>query len=414
MKKKWKKIVIAGMAGILMMMLAGCKEDESAGGAAGEFYDCQHGFRNGVEYKICETPDGYYMLVGNYLVFAEKDLSKTAIVCNKAECLHCEEAIDNKANCNAFFSSPEEIGYYDGKLYILSKDFSVRDGGMCIFEVAADGSSRKNIYKGGEGTNSFAIHRGNVYVYEQKYADENGKVYKTPHISIEKFSLKNPKKTSVLLETGEYEHINRLVCYENYCYFSANYPEKDGVAQDWAEMKINLDTGEVSVCEELFDYAIGEGFLFNRIVLEMSEDGYAWKSGYNRCTLDGKVEKTYTEQDFDIIGKDTVGLLGADDKYIYFKDIGYGDNMVPLEEQKIYVYTYDGDFVCEIPTEGIAFPQIYMGNDKYMFWNDNGDGNGMKGYYYIDKELFGKGAKVEKFMSADLELFNSSCAFSYK
>lgn len=167
-----KRIVSLVLCIVITITASGCKAESNI---EEEFYDCQKGFMGILGNRMCETPDGYYFIMGYYLIFADKELKKTTFVCNKPECLHNQENMENKTNCDAFWSRACALSYYNGKLYVLADDWTdYTKVGRSIYEVSLDGSSRKVIYSGGEAVNAFCIHKGQGYVYEQKYKDKDG------------------------------------------------------------------------------------------------------------------------------------------------------------------------------------------------------------------------------------------------
>lgn len=92
-------------------------------------------------------------------------------------------------------------------------------------------------------------------------------------------------------------------------------------------------------------------------------------------------------------------MLTADDEYVYFHDIDYGANAVAKEERRFYVYTYDGNLVCEIPFGEIQnYIDYYAGDNRYLFIYEkvpveNDDSKII--YRYLDKTKFGKDARFE-------------------
>lgn len=395
-----KKMICILLVGILTIMSA-CGKGAGAEQEEEKFYDCQKGFMGSLGNRISESPDGYYFLMGDYLKFADKNLEKTTFVCNKPECLHCKEVFDNKKNCDSYFNDARAVNYYNEKVYIMSFNIGKKqekDADMIIYEVALDGSTRKAIYSSGMGMHAFCIHRGKCYVYEKKFTDAEGNASKNQILTITSFPIENPKKAKEIFRLDKYKtaEINTLQCYKNYCFFRVIGENSQSYVK-----KINLDTLEVTNCAEgCFWNTIGNNCMIGSEILEEDNVNYTWEEKLYEYNLNGELIKELTEKEFPVLKKN-VSLECMDDKYIYFRDISYGANEVPKEEQKIYVYTYDGTEVCQVSFSEITnFQDVYPGNERYLFYYDQSDGIT---FYYLDKEEFGKGAKLKKIISDSTE-----------
>ena len=103
-KMKWqvmrKKVLLIFC--ILVLGASACGNNDSQNSIDTEYYDYAEGFTGISGNKICDSPDGYYFLMNNYLMFADKNLEQKVFVCNKAECLHREEAPENKVTGNLY------------------------------------------------------------------------------------------------------------------------------------------------------------------------------------------------------------------------------------------------------------------------------------------------------------------------
>lgn len=214
-----------------------------------------------------------------------------------------------------------------------------------------------------------------------------------------------PEKTEVLFETDDYTNveINYLNFYQDYCYFIIFLPQDSNTT--WIGKKVSLKTGEVTDSIETDNmYLLGKDRIFSHEIVEYNNDNHTWKDLYHQYSLDGKKQKQLTSENFPIIEKGAA-LQFVDDKYVYFCDITYGANEVPREKRKLYVYTYEGEFVCEIPNSMLHVPEFYPGNDRYLFvydyWEDAENKKFL--YYYIDKEKFGKDAQFECLYSGEFD-----------
>lgn len=392
MKKKIYLLLLC----LSVVMLSACRKSGKEVIEQGKFWECQRGFMDGIGNRMYETPEGYYFLMGNYLMFADKSFERSTIVCDKVECLHNNEAPEKKLNCNAFFSCATALSFYNEKLYVLSDNInkSGRISVKSIYEVSLDGTERKEIYSGSEGMLSFCIHQGNAYIYEKKYADEDGNVRNSPVLSITKIPMKNPKKKEILFESDKYGDgdINNLCCYQENCYFE--------IISEELEIQstiLNLETKKISKCPiGMSCFGIGKEKMYGVKAIKI-DDELAWKSLYYECKLDGTAIKELTEEKFPILKKDTMPKF-VDDEYIYFSDINYGKNEVPEKERKLYVCTHDGELICEI-----LYPDVMTmwGNEQYLFYFDMEGENEV--LYKVDKNQFGKGAEFEAVFNSNGE-----------
>lgn len=405
MKKKLFLLIVS----IFSLFLTACEKNTALEEENEEFYECQKGFMGNSGNKICETPDGYYFIMGNYLMFADHNLKQKTLVCAKAECLHNNESKENKVKCDAFFDGIRALNYYNGKLYVLANNWSEKQNHVSsIYEVEPDGSGRRVIYSGVEETQAFCIHKGEAYVYEKKYVDESGNVSTMPILTITRFLIQKPKKTEIIFQNNDYKNgeINGLRCYKNYCYFRIVDFMPDNLFS--VEQKINLKTKEITDSAEKSEYIeIGKDRIFSKETVESDSTNWTWKEEYCQWSLDEKTKKQLTADDFQAIGKNAI-LIGVDDRYVYFKDVDYGANAVPEEKQKLYVYTYDGDCVCEILGGDMShILDFYAGNEQYLFFYEQKEGE--EGteiiFRYIDKEKFGEDAEPKVLFSGNYENF---------
>ena len=376
---------------VMIFLLSACGNNHSEPA----FWDYQRGFMRGWGNMIMETPDGYYFLegkgiFGEYLVFMDDELKESSIVCSKPECLHENESDGNKENCDAYFFEAKAMNYYDGKIYVLADgrvpDLVSKDA---IYELEIDGSNRKQVYLGDGSINTACIHQGNMILYESKYIE--GK--KNPTVSITKFPVKQPSSVEVLYETSNYEEvtINWLECYQNYCYFILDSFDPDNTSTHG--IMINLDTNEVKdlcdIAEHSFSsFVVGKDCLYISDKLEENVEKQTWKRQYYECSLDGEKKRVLTEDDFEALARGA-GIIKADDQYVYLQDISYGGNAAPIEEQKYYIYTYDGRLMGTISHKDFSMAAEFIsGNDRYLFIREG------EAYYKVDKRQFGDGKEL--------------------
>lgn len=383
-----KKSILLGVLGIVCFNLSACNNISSEKQVDTEYYDCEVGFTGILGNKIYDSPDGYYFLMNNYLMFADKNLEQPVFVCNKAECLHNKETAENKVNCDAFFGGANSVRYYNGKIYVLAYSLPNPDKYQTsISELDIDGSNRKVIYSSKNDIESMIIHQGQVYIYEKKYTDESGNMVDSPVCTVSRFDLKKPDESEVIFESTDYPNadINYMKCYKDNLYF-----EIFGDSFDSFICKIDLNSGNIEKCK--YDFLkIGQDSLFcGNNIINNTED-LTWENEYFECDMNGNIKRKLTKEEFPIL-EENVTFDFVDDNYLYFQDIDYGGNMVPLEERKIHVCTYDGDMVGEIAygNQGIEYlADFYSGNEKYLFFYVRDDT--MNTCYYVEKDKIKNG-----------------------
>ena len=381
-----KKSILLAVLGIVCFNLSACNNISSEKQVDTEYYDCEVGFSGVMGNKIYDSPDGYYFLMNNYLMFADKNLEQPVFVCNKAECLHNKETAENKVNCDALFERANSVRYYNGKVYVCALSLvNQNNDSTSIYSLDVDGSNRKVIYSSKNDMESMIIHQGQVYIYEKKYTDESGNMVDSPVCTVSRFDLKKPDESEVIFESTDYPNagINYMKCYKDNLYFEV-------FGDSFNNFKIDLNSGNIEKYK--YDFLkMGQDSLFcGNNIINNAED-LTWENEYFECDMNGNIKRKLTKEEFPIL-EENVTFDFVDDNYLYFQDIDYGGNMVPLEERKIHVCTYDGDMVGEIAygNQGIEYlADFYPGNEKYLFFYVRDDT--MNTCYYVEKDKIKNG-----------------------
>lgn len=94
---------------------------------------------------MIESPDGFYLLSDEFLTFFDKKLENPVLVCDRVECRHNEEDKEHMLECNAFYSNPQDIKYYNDHLYIAANAM-LNEPAVSIYETDLDGNNRKVLY----------------------------------------------------------------------------------------------------------------------------------------------------------------------------------------------------------------------------------------------------------------------------
>lgn len=389
MKKGMLSLCMISMG--VSLLLYSC--DKKAANVQSDMDAEQNDFVTYTGANMVYTPEGYYALQNGFLYYISPDFSKSTVVCDKPECIHHDLDIENLNEytvCNAFFLGNPIIDYYDGYLYIgAGNDVGYGDA---IYKLSLDGSERKKYYVSEAHMQGFDIYRGNVYLGEEYYTAEK----KTQKIT--RFPVEDPGKMETLFETDQYPEgtLNRMRFYDGNCYFYIVYSEEteDGYKNGGAYYTIDLGSGEVNQISDQPDC----NWAWNDygILVEMKKfvgDTPKWTSEYYRIDPHTGDKTELTGEDFVSIDANDM-FENMDDRYLYFMTKNWGEEVVPKEQQRIFVYDYEGNLAAEIPSgdfEGSFY--VLPGTEQYMFIQMQKDGLTNE-FYYVDKEKF-DGGRIE-------------------
>lgn len=390
-----KKKTVEALFMVMAFGLIGC-----GGGSQpeDEYSDSPKGFMEPLGNRMVETPDGYYTFQGNYLTFLDKELENPTIVCNKPNCLHNEEDMEKRVECDAFFSTPEDIKYYNGKLYICSHTIGRTSGGLEIYKVSTDGSEKKKLYSEENSPMMLVIYEGDIVVYAPYYDME----HESKVCSIVRFPIENPNEAEVIFESTEFERgeINYLVCEEDKLYFKLI----DSANMTTYPYELDLNTNEIKLFSNEIDssFYVGEDCMIGSTLDHYDYSTYTWYGEVNLYDKNGKKIQTLTEKEFPPLA-DGGQIYAVDDDYIYFVDKYYGDDAKSKEEQYISIYTYEGECVGKIAMENLETLTIIPGSKDYMIIYTLKNGKDV--FYKIDKSQFGKQEilEMEEFLRYDLD-----------
>lgn len=376
-----------------LLGLSGC-----AGGSQqeDELSENQKGFIEGLGSRMTESTDGYYVVMGDYLTYLDKNLENPTIVCNKPNCLHNEEESSNRINCDAFFGAAIDLKYYREKLYIAANALD-EVGDIAIYEVSLDGSEKRKLYTTDSETSAMTMtfYKDDMIVYAPYYdSDHENKV-----LSIVRFPMDDPGKAEVIFENSEYESadVNRLLCDGDTLYFwLIDFSNK---ITTYA-FELDLKTNEANIFNEEINsgYHIGKDCIIGTCITESdSQTGY-WKGDMNLYDKNGKKIGNITEEEFPPLAEGAT-IQTVDDENIYFIDAHYGDYMKPEEEQYLSVYTFDGEFMGKTPLKGLTMAYLPVpGSEDYMIIYDSVETESGREivFYKVDKSQFGKADILER------------------
>jgi len=313
---------------------------------------------------VAETEDGFYFLVSDTLLYADRDTMEPIPVCAKPNCRHHQETDPlKKQDCDAYFRESQSAGgvfYTDGSLYVFHSSLGMvvnneeKDSpdSFALTQVSADGTQRKTVLDISckfPGKN--CIHRGQFYLVTQT-TNEHG-------LSVAElwaYSLETPNKAPQLLYQTE-ERMRTANLVSSLCAYGNNLYLREYV-DDEANGKIqvvriyNLTTEKWTVIENPDGYTAIQNCISNGKLLTLYGKIGAttfYNAGESKpdlaapmiaSALDGSNSKEIKSASW--------GAATADDKYIY------------LNSPKLNEVQANGDSVSSTPTDSIYFYDAKM------------------------------------------------------
>ena len=182
---------------MLVLFLTACGSDEVA--MESEEFNLETDFQS--EYcdltleahPMVEVEDGYYILVGYYLYYVDKETMEYTPLCNKPNCLHQEESDQMKVmDCNAMFYTSRmfytSLNYYKQHLYTVAIEMMTDENGLpeqkyVMDKIPLDGGEREVVHKFEKPVEMAIVHRGYIYYsssFSQIGSNEKTGVYRIP------------------------------------------------------------------------------------------------------------------------------------------------------------------------------------------------------------------------------------------
>lgn len=368
MKKQiLRKITTLGivfcMAGV---GLTGCGKEgkaENVSEAQKVIDDTQHNYLE--EAYFARIEGGCYAFDGDMLYFYDEKSGKSVPVCNKPDCQHEE----GNPECDAYLDGAWQLVSEQGKLYTIKRQEREEKGyyDMDLVQMDRDGRNREKLYTlktiyvpqdeeidANANGYDFAILDGAIY-----YSFDNWDLQKKNTTTLCKRALQKDAKEEVVYQSDGYAiDLSDLKKWENEIYFSEyGYQEKDGKKPYYDLRKLDENSGETET--------ILEDFWGN--YTKIGDQIYAG----NRETKQIAVynEKTKEKKDVIQVNDWENDTLYSDGEYLYLYNYETGD---------ITVYQKDGTKVGTVknaPSHGYG---MVGADDKYLYFNGNIE-NGKKG-----------------------------------
>ena len=355
-----KRILSLVLTFILTVTLASCGQEEAITGMEYvEGQDQQYFYSDlGSNTLFTETEDGYYYFVGFYLCYTDKETMQSAVLCGRPDCLHQNETNPERTlDCNAYFSGAQFLQYYDGNLYVVSRQVTSLD--LELTQLSLDGSKRKSIQTFPSSTLSFAIHRGMLY-YTGSVPNEEG----VSCSSLLAKPLLSDEEPEVLFTGTAQSDLQKIWCRGDLVYFRDMYSTEERFYS--LDYQYNIQTGATTL---LFDsdhlaqtnYSLGnQGLVTYRS--EVDENDVWHTTERFRTDFNGQNPQEITLEE-----PRSGAHLYEDSQYLYQFEVYWHSAARPLEEQELSVISPDGKEVCSIPSGTMGVRDFLVGNDQYCF-----------------------------------------------
>ena len=361
---------------MLVLFLTACGSDQAE--VESEEFNLETDFQS--EYydwttephPIVEVENGYYMLVGYYLYYVDKETMEYTPLCNKPNCLHQEETDQMKVmDCNAMVRLDRlictNLNYYKLHLYIAAIELLADENGMperkyVMDKLSLDGGEREVIHEFENPVDTAIVHRGYIYYssdFSQIGSNKKTGVYRIPIEGGEEellYSAESNNQISYLRITGmnlsftEYdEERGHSVCQYNFV---------NGKVK-----KISFGDGI-----DVVGARMANGRVYYRIMKEY-KDYNTWSTN-----LDGSDER-----------KESFISQHQDDDYYYETN---------QEDKTQTVYDWKTQKKVTEFSQLVRGGSFFAGKEKLFWYGSNEDG-GIK-VSYINREDIPKGDKAVK------------------
>lgn len=215
---------------IITALFSSCSAENKTTNANGYVFgqDNQYMYSDSVTgYSLQKTEDGYVFYKSGFLYFVDTKSRKAQPLCDKPNCLH-ENEKDNPSDCRAYIGMTEggdNIQYYDGGIYypVSITDEKTSETRFFIRRYDVKSLSVKDIAElKGNPSESFIVHRDNVYIEMYKGAEAGGELIETELFKINLSGDKTPEKICDFNKLGlSLLAVKNMQAYGDYVYFTA-------------------------------------------------------------------------------------------------------------------------------------------------------------------------------------------------
>lgn len=372
---------------LIWIIFSGCQPMDIQDDDYIEGQDSQFMFQSqSLTATIAASKEGYYVSMGCFIYYIDKQTKTSAILCNKPNCQHENETNpENVYNCNAYIHSPSPgayLAWYRGNLYTVS-NYNPATGNDKpeLVKISPDGSKRDTIYVFDGDPSFMTVHRGILYFNAQQYATDGSSNYQLVALP-----LLNPKKLESIYQGSlENGYVSDIQCFGRNLYF-----KEVGIGESSLIVKSMYHNLLSKETKRLFTND-------NQMIPSnpMIVDSRVYFNLTDQSTIDMHSTVPITESIYtaSLDGSDSSpafvlhesGEKFTDGKYIYVIYDDYTHN-----RRLLRVLNTDGSRIDEIDISFLPIGQTLCGGDTSSLLIKYKDNNS---YYlkYINKEDFGKG-----------------------
>ena len=380
-KFKWAFISLV----ILCILSIGCRNEDVfyKGNEYIEGQDQQYMFLNDAKQStMARSEAGYYFFAGFYLYYMDLESMKPIIMCNKPNCLHCDEKDAKKRlECSALFLDNSFLAYNNGSLYATQMNTKDAEDRMELVKIDTNTTNRQSVFEFDKQITEIIMHRGIMYYGEYGYNNHGECQYAMKSIPINKLDSKPKQVFEGELLDGR---INNLKGIGNNIYFNdcsiSNSSYIDRVMRyDISKEKITRILSDNDNILPQGISVVGEKLYY---ILYSDDSSIEENKKVYKANLDGSNK----EFAFDL---DVLAYMRSDGENIIINDL-FGEGEKSENEKSIGIYNTDRELKGEFFVDELSphYTSI-VGDDKYIFISDP------LGEYYemkaIDKQKLLKG-----------------------
>ncbi|MEQ7050911.1 hypothetical protein ABN764_09655 [Paenibacillaceae sp. P-4] len=339
---------------------------------------------------ITTTENGYYILNGNYIYYADKQTMKPVILDNRPDhsCLISKEK--SEENCNAYVANvgpihPKLLQYYKGKLYTSESRISKKDASSIfqLVQLDLDGTNRKVVKTFPHAMLSgIAIHRGFIYYGATDYDVNSQRKYQ-----VLRLPLDNLSQEPEVLYAGQFKKgtILDITPYGSQVYM-LEFTDKG-----YRPLRYDLATSSLSSPWERTDDGFASIGSIHKNKLYFSYY-YPTVKGSNADLTDPRALRIYSSdlkgehiQETDIKPSSIISIYYIDDRFSYVRPAWFQLNRTKNIPNEMTIYKNNVAIHNVDMTKFSSTQQPFVGDDRYMFINEDSDDKKTYTMYILDK-----------------------------
>ncbi|EJW20210.1 hypothetical protein M5X00_06140 [Paenibacillus alvei] len=392
---------------ILIFLNSGCSSSEQS---LNDEYNAETDYpymfhAQGIGALVTTTQNGYYMLDGSYIYYADKPTMKPVLLDNRPDhsCLISKEKSDE--NCNAYVANinplqTKLLQYYKGHLYTIESRLDKE--GSSIFQLVQlnlDGTNRKVVKTFPNAMlRGTAIHRGNIY-----YGAIDFDLHSQQQYQVLRLPIDNLSQEPEVLYSGKFKQgsITDIVPYGSQVYMN-EFTDKG-----YRALRYDLAT---SILSSLWEKTDGGFASLGPIHKNRMYFNYYYPADQKDDSdiTDPRGLKIYSSdlkgehiQETDIKSSPIISTYFIDDRYTYVRPVWFQARNAKNISNEMKIYKNKKE-VHKVDMSLFSSPHYhFVGDDRYMFVIDRGDENYTM--YLLDKNEIETGkASFQPFIESPL------------